>query len=70
MTVKTKERYISWEIVRRLIGYDGPCCESCHEDNELFGIEMTIIEFGRGRWTEVCCFVSNAYDDWRVSRPT
>lgn len=51
--------------VSKIIGYEGPCCDSCHDDGEL-GYDMLDVEVD-GREAEVCCHVLHAANEWAAA---
>ena len=57
-----RKRQVPEEVVCRLIGYNYHC-DSCHEDT-YYGYPMLEIDFGKGRYAEVCCWVYSAYEEW------
>lgn len=61
--VAMKERFIpEVKIIRLLRQHYSGCCNSCHDDmdgGDGSGIE---IDLGKGRWSEVCCKVSLAFE--------
>jgi len=70
MMTERNERCVSLKALLRLIGEDEDHCPSCHEDDEDGIIELHDLELGRGadgkdRYCSVCCYVMNAYDDWK-----
>lgn len=58
-------KYIAENAIRRLIKYDGPCCLSCHREQDELGYHMSYRELGKERATEICCNVVTAFDKWR-----
>ena len=60
----TRTKFILENTVRRLIGYDGSCCISCHEDADEWGYALCWLDLGDGREAEVCCAVANYYKEW------
>uniref|UniRef100_A0A6M3J4N8 Uncharacterized protein n=1 Tax=viral metagenome TaxID=1070528 RepID=A0A6M3J4N8_9ZZZZ len=63
-------KYITEAAIRRLIKYNGPCCDSCHDDIDDYAYSGCCINFGKNRVAEVCCALANAYDKWLTSRLT
>lgn len=65
-------RYVPEKVIIRLIEdhYFG-CCTSCHQNFDL-GYSIFTLDLGKGRWSEVCCQVAQAYEAYRTrqARPT
>jgi hypothetical protein len=57
-------KWINEVKIRRLIKFNGSCCQSCHEDMDDYGYYGCSIDFGKDRETECCCAISVAYDEW------
>lgn len=58
----------SEKAIRRLIKFEGNCCMSCHDEEELGVSDMIEIELGKDRIVYVCCAVNNAYKDYQIKR--
>lgn len=56
------DRYISEEVICRLIKCSDHCT-SCHEDYDE-GYSISLLFLCRDRYAEVCCAVSIAFDNW------
>ena len=48
--------------IRRLIKYKGPCCMSCHDEEEEGFSDMHEVELSKGRIVYLCCNIKNAFD--------
>ena len=62
------DRYVSETVVCRLLrrrGFEIDHCDSCHEDQDEWGYEMIEIDLGNGRRTEVCCRVSEIWENMK-----
>jgi hypothetical protein len=43
-------------------GFPG-CCDSCHEDANIYGYDMLDGRLDDGRWYSVCCSISRWLDE-------
>lgn len=59
-------RFISESVIVRLIGAtEKDHCISCHSDFE--GYEGNEIDLGKGRWTNLCCGITEKFKAWKDS---